>query len=138
MGRAGPSGSPHATREIEGLGTGATDKLAFYFASDFGRQIVANGDFGTDHGRGTYTMVIGSDVSGGVYGDMFPHLETVEQNGKVPLKRHGADILGQTSTLNVLREVVEWVHPGSCDLVFPDYDPAAIEPGVSLGGLMKV
>lgn len=130
-------GLDRATREIAAIGSNALDKLTFYFASDFGRQLVSNGDFGTDHGRGTYTMVIGPDVRGGIYGEMFPTLETVEQDGKIPLQRHGADILGQTSTVNILREVCEWAQPGSSDQVFPVYDPAAVEAGVSLAGLLQ-
>ena len=129
-------GLDRATREIAAIGGNAADRLTFYFASDFGRQLVANGDFGTDHGRGTYTLIIGPDVRGGTYGDMFPALETLENNGKIPLKRHGSDILGQTSTLNILRELAEWAYPGASGQVFPQADPTAIEDGVSLQGLM--
>jgi uncharacterized protein (DUF1501 family) len=129
-------GLDRASREIAAIGSDAADRLTFYFASDFGRQLVTNGDFGTDHGRGTYTMVIGPDVRGGIYGEMFPVLETVETDGKIPLKRHGADILGQTSTLNILREVVEWAYPGAAAHVFPHAEPSALEAGVSLQNLM--
>jgi hypothetical protein len=57
--------------EIAGIvtdGPPAQDQLPFCFSSDFGRQLRANGDNGTDHGRGIYTVVAGNDVNGGVYG----------------------------------------------------------------------
>jgi uncharacterized protein (DUF1501 family) len=132
----GEGGLARATSEIAGLDSNAKDQLVFYFASDFGRQIVANGDLGTDHGRGTYSIVLGSAVKGGVYGDMFPESEAVEANGKVPLDTHGADIFGQTSTENILAEVCEWMAPGSSGRVFPGAGPSTIEPGVSLAGLV--
>lgn len=129
-------GLDRATREIGLLGNGAEDQLVFYFASDFGRQLVANGDFGTDHGRGTYAIVAGTGVNGGVYGDMFPAAEAVENGGKVPLETHGADIFGQTSTENVLAEVCDWMHTGSSGQVFPSLDAANVESPGLLNTLM--
>jgi uncharacterized protein (DUF1501 family) len=61
------------------------------------RQIVTNGNLGTDHGRGISSVLVGSDVTGGVYGTLFPVSEAVESNGKIPLETHGADIFGETS-----------------------------------------
>ncbi len=50
----------------------AQDNLVCCFTTDFGRQLAANGDNGTDHGRGGYSIQIGKDVTGGVNGEMFP------------------------------------------------------------------
>ncbi len=46
----------------------ALNNLVFHFSWDFGRQIAANGSAGTDHGRGSYTILIGKPLTGGVYG----------------------------------------------------------------------
>jgi len=47
----------------------ANSVLLFY--GEFGRQLKANGDGGTDHGRGNYVILVGDKVNGGVYGTMF-------------------------------------------------------------------
>jgi uncharacterized protein (DUF1501 family) len=121
---------------LDGPGTNAADQLLFCVTSDFGRQLRANGDRGTDHGRGLYTALIGSDLTGGVYGEMFPEREAVEDgNGKIPLETSGADILGQTSTERVFAEACEWVQPGSSGTVFPNAASAELESGVSLNSL---
>jgi uncharacterized protein (DUF1501 family) len=105
---------------VPGIPTNAHDQLTFYFASDFGRQIVANGDLGTDHGKGIYAILIGTDVEGGVYGDMFPPSEASDADGQIPLTRHGADITGLTTTEKILAEACEWVEPGTSSSVFPN------------------
>jgi hypothetical protein len=106
----------------------------FFLSSDFGRQLRANGDKGTDHGRGLYAMLIGADVNGGLYGEMFPEREAMpDGNGKVPLQTSGADVLGQTTTKKILSEACDWMEPGSGDIVFRNAaDSLDLEPGVSL------
>lgn len=108
------------------------DKLVFYFASDFGRQLLANGTGGTDHGRGTYSILTGSSVRGGIYGELFPQAEAQPgPDGHVPLEEQGADITGLTSTEKILANACEWCEPGSSPAVFPQAGAAAIEtPGM--------
>jgi uncharacterized protein (DUF1501 family) len=131
-------GLDRTTQEIAALETNAIDQLVFSFASDFGRQIVTNGDLGTDHGKGTYSILIGSGLNGGTYGEMFPEIESVESGGLAPLQIHGADILGQTSTERVLSEVCNWVEPGSAGNVFPFAVDSGIETSGMLTDLFKV
>ncbi len=120
-------------------GQAAKDNLVLYFSSDFGRQLRANGDAGTDHGRGLYSIVWGNDVSGGLYGEMFPEREAnPDANGKVPLETSGADVLGQTSTEKILAEVCEWMQPGSSSIVFPGASSAKIEVPGMLNDLLAV
>jgi uncharacterized protein (DUF1501 family) len=121
---------------LDGPSGNAADQLLFCITSDFGRQLRANLDRGTDHGRGLYTLLIGSQLAGGVYGEMFPEREALEDaNGKIPLETSGADILGQTSTERVFAEACEWMQPGTASAVFPNAGSSALEPGVSLDGL---
>jgi len=125
-----------ATSEIAGLGGSQLDNMVFCFSSDFGRQLRANGDNGTDHGRGTYSVVMGPAVNGGVYGVMFPERESTPNNGQTPLQTSGADILGQTSTERILQELCEWQSPGSAASVVVDAATSIEEtPGI-LNGLM--
>lgn len=122
---------------LDGPTVNAADQLLFCVTSDFGRQLRANGDRGTDHGRGLYTVLIGSDLTGGIYGEAFPEREAMEDdNGKIPLETSGADILGQTSTERVFAEACEWVEPGTSSAVFPNAGSAELETGVSLSGLL--
>jgi len=77
---------------MELLSSDAADQMVFNFSSDFGRQIIANGNRGTDHGRGLYTIMLGKDVQGGLYGEMFPEREASEDgNGRIPLETSGSE-----------------------------------------------
>ena len=104
-------GLDRAMREIFLINNNAYDNLVIYFGSDFGRQLVVNGDLGTDHGRGLYTIMIGTDIQSGVYGTMFPPEEAVTNGSYIPLERHGADITGRTSTEHLIAAMSEWAKP---------------------------
>jgi uncharacterized protein (DUF1501 family) len=100
------------------LSTETLDNTVFVFTSDFGRQLRANGDAGTDHGTGSYTILIGPSVNGGVYGNMFPASEIT--GSPSPYDTQGADITGLTSLERVLGEACDWVEPGTGVQVFPN------------------
>lgn len=124
-------------RELPWQEKPANEQLVFTVASDFGRQLVANGTAGTDHGSGTYSLVFGGPVRGGVYGEMFPEREArADFDGQVPLATGGADIQGLTSTERVLAEVSEWCAPGAAQNVVPGATSAAIETPGLLDGLL--
>lgn len=110
----------------------APEELVFYFATDFGRQLVCNGDLGTDHGKGLYSVLLGEQVKGGVYGTMFPVSETQEVDGAIPLQRHGADIAGLTSTEHILAEICNWMQPDSANLVVLGHGSSILEGGAYL------
>ena len=106
-------------------------QLLFYFASDFGRQLVVNGTSGTDHGRGNYAVFLGEGVRGGLYGEMYPGIEArPDQDGLVSLQTPGADIEGLTSTDRLLAAATDWVEPGAGQAVFPEAGSADLESGV--------
>ncbi len=115
------------------------DQLLFYFASDFGRQLTANGSAGTDHGRGTYSLLMGNDVRGGVYGEMFPEQESKpDAEERIPLKTPGADIEGKTSTERILARACDWTQTGTSALVFPDAVTSDIETPGMLNDLLNI
>jgi uncharacterized protein (DUF1501 family) len=134
-----------ATNRMMDLATNPSTNMVFNFTSDFGRQLVANGDRGTDHGRGLYTILIGLGLGpddtagtfGGTYGEMFPEREAqTDSNGKIPLETSGADVLGLTSTEKIQTALCDWVQPGSGELVFPNALDAAEETPGLLTGLL--
>jgi uncharacterized protein (DUF1501 family) len=107
----------------------AKRKLTIVVSGEFGRQLRANGDNGTDHGRGNAIIVIGEQVRGGVYGDMFPASELSRLGGSSP------DITGLTEIDHVFGAVCDWVQPGIGNTVFPRRQRATIETGVSMSTL---
>lgn len=131
---------------VNSLPAGIVNNTVFAFTSDFGRQLRANGDNGTDHGRGNYMILIGPTVKGGVYGEMHPRREISTAEGPAPFDVRGADILGQTSFERVLGRLCDWVEPGSGVKVFPNMayanlnaypDGPMLEPGVDLSRLLS-
>lgn len=122
--------------ELDLLGAAVGDDIVFSFNTDFGRQLRANGDAGTDHGTGNYMIVIGRNVNGAAYGEMFPDSEIQGAAGSTRFDQQGADIQGRTSFERVLAPVCDWVQQGSGGQVFPSAMSSPIEPGVDLNGLL--
>lgn len=127
------------SKQLAADAPGANDKLTYIFATDFGRQLATNGGLGTDHGRGNYFVIVGNDVRGGVYGEMFPAREArpdaADSQGRTPFQIPGTDIKGLTTFERVLAKTCDWVAPGSGSQVFPNAASGLIEPGVDLSGL---
>jgi uncharacterized protein (DUF1501 family) len=106
-----------------------SDNMVLVIAGEFGRQLRANGDSGSDHGRGNSMLLIGTGVRGGVYGDMFPE----EELGR--LEDRSPDIIGLTEIDHIFGAACDWVIPGSGDVVFPNRSSAALESGLNPGNL---
>lgn len=100
------------------------NNMVVLIAGEFGRQLEANGDQGTDHGRGNQMFLIGPQVKGGLYGELFPTGER-EKYGQP-----GADTDGLTSVERLYAAIAEWMQPGSAATVVPDYTNSDLESGV--------
>ena len=111
------------------LPSSVLDNTVFVLGGEFGRQLRANGDNGTDHGSGTSIMVIGNGVRGGVYGEMFPEEELGRLNDPAPA------IIGLTTIDSIYSQVCDWLQPATGSLVFPDSTLSTIEDGVNLSSL---
>ncbi len=100
----------------ESLNTIDRQKLVITIAGEFGRQIRANGDGGTDHGQGNIMFVIGDDVNGGVYGEMFQDDEVDKYDD---LELQTPDIDPKTDLDPLFARVCDWASPSSGAQVFP-------------------
>lgn len=100
------------------LDSGYTDRLSVVVISEFGRRLVQNEAYGTDHGHGSVMFTLGGGVNGGqVYGD-WPGLHNDQ------LYDH-ADLAITTDYRQVLSELL-MRRLGNMDIgtVFPGYSPS--------------
>ena len=109
----------------------ALPKTALVIGGEFGRQLQANGDGGTDHGRGMTVLIIGNGVQGGLYGDLFPDSE------RERYAQPSADIEGQTGIEALFSAVCEGMGEGMGATVFPNGADAPVEAGVDLQGIWQ-
>jgi uncharacterized protein (DUF1501 family) len=123
--------------ELTLLGPAVIGDTVFAFNTDFGRQLRANGDAGTDHGTGNYMILVGANVAGRLHGEMFPAAEIQGAAGDTRYDQQGADIQGLTSFERVLAPICDWVQPGTGMQVFPSMASTPLEPGVDLVGMLS-
>lgn len=127
------------TQELNLLANNVINDIVYVFTSDFGRQLKSNGSDGTDHGRGTYMILVGNSVNGGVYGDLFPRSEITDTGNGIRYDKVGADIEGLTSFEHVLSSVCNWMAPNSGNVVFPNMlNNPKLENGVNFDKLFSV
>ncbi len=110
----------------------ARSNLITVLGGEFGRQLVANGDQGTDHGRGLTVLVIGDRVRGGLYGDLFPESEIERYQSE-----SSADVDGLTAIEQVFAAVCEGMMPGTGSVVIPGAEEMELELGVDLTTLFS-
>jgi len=115
--------------ELETSQPGKAGRLVFMICGEFGRQLAANGDYGTDHGIGNFCLLVGDRVNGGLHGEMFPTSE-IPRFGE-----SGTDIEGRTSFLQVIGRVCEQLKTGGANAVVPGWQTSPLETGVDLSNL---
>ncbi|RIL00914.1 MAG: hypothetical protein DCC75_13750, partial [Proteobacteria bacterium] len=91
---------------------GLWNRTALFTTTEFGRLNYANGGFGTDHGQGAITLVLGGQVAGGFVGEPFT---LADLNRDCP----AMDIAFQ----NVFAQVFAWMGYSS-NQIGQIYDPA--------------
>ncbi|WCL49187.1 DUF1501 domain-containing protein [Leptospira sp. GIMC2001] len=95
------------------FGGNVFDNTTLVFSGEFGRQLKSNGDNGTDHGRANSVIVIGGQVNGGIYGEMFPAIEAANDgSGRAPFDNFNRDIEGRTIFDNVYGRICTWMGAG--------------------------
>lgn len=106
------------------LDSGYTDRLSVVVISEFGRRLVQNESYGTDHGHGSVMLALGGNVNGGqVYGK-WPGLNNDQ------LYDH-ADLAVTTDYRQVLSELLSTrLGNSNIESVFPgfsgNYDPLGL------------
>src|SRR5437773_7185191 len=101
----------------QAMGDGMED-VVLVTMSEFGRTVEENGNGGTDHGHGSFMMVIGGAVQGGKIYGKWPGLEKEQLF-------EGRDLAVTTDYRDVLSELVRG-HLGQTDMarVFPGFQPS--------------
>ena len=89
---------------------GIDDHVIVHVWSEFGRRAQENGSDGTDHGAAGTSLLIGSRVNGGMFGEFAP-LDRLDVNGN---QRENTDYRGLYASL-----IEQWFH----------HDAGAIIPG---------
>lgn len=92
------------------------DRVTLVTISEFGRRVVENGNYGTDHGWGNVMFLAGAGVRGGRYYGSWPGLATDPD----------ADLTVTTDYRSVLAEVVATRTSASTAAVFPGFSPESV------------
>ncbi|MBL4674424.1 MAG: DUF1501 domain-containing protein [Arenicella sp.] len=98
------------------LDTTSKQNITFVAAGEFGRQIRANGDFGTDHGAANIMLLIGEQVNGGVYGELFQDDEVEKYTDPTLFT---PDITPRTEFDHLFAAACDHISPNSGEVVFP-------------------
>lgn len=109
------------------------DNIVISVAGEFGRQIRANTDLGTDHGEGNNMLLISERINGGLYGKLFPESEIAlldDSSVRTPA------IKPETDIDHIFGAACDWVK-GSTSSVFANRASAALESGVNLNNLFS-
>jgi|AntRauTorckE6833_2_1112554.scaffolds.fasta_scaffold04285_2 uncharacterized protein (DUF1501 family) len=87
------------------LTSSVRNNTVFMLSGEFGRQIRSNGDQGTDHGEGNYMLVIGEQVQGGIFGELFPE-EEIDRVANTSIAT--PHIEGKTSIEHPFKALADW------------------------------
>ena len=69
--------------EMDALGV--LDKVLVVTTSEFGRRAFENASLGTDHGTSAPTLIFGSDINGGIFGEN-PNYNQIDVNGNMEME----------------------------------------------------
>nr|WP_299339581.1 DUF1501 domain-containing protein [Allomuricauda sp.] len=97
------------------------DDVVVMTMTEFGRTVLENGSFGTDHGRASCSFILGNSVNGGkIYGS-FPELafENLEDNRDLPVT---TDFRSYFATV-----ASKHLNINETSVLFPDWDGEFLE-----------
>ncbi|MBL8099332.1 MAG: DUF1501 domain-containing protein [Anaerolineales bacterium] len=96
------------------LDSGYTDKLSVVVVSEFGRRLVQNDSYGTDHGHGNVMFTLGGNVNGGQVFGTWPGLnnEQLYDSADLAVTTDYRQILSELLSKRMGNNDVESVFPG--------------------------
>jgi uncharacterized protein (DUF1501 family) len=96
------------------LDSGYTDRLSVVVISEFGRRLVQNESYGTDHGHGNVMLALGGNVNGGrVYGE-WPglHNDQLYDHADLAITTDYRRVLSELLSVRLGNPNIEAVFPG--------------------------
>lgn len=106
------------------LDSGYTDKLSIVVVSEFGRRLVQNDSYGTDHGHGNVMFTLGGNVNGGQVFGTWPGLNNEQLYDS-------ADLAVTTDYRQILSELlVKRMGNSDIETVFPGFSGSYLPLGV--------
>lgn len=116
----------------------AADNMTLMFAGEFGRKLRANSARGTDHGIGNSIILVGKNVRGGTYGEMFPTSELSGGiNNPFGYENGGGEIKGLTNIEHIYGVIAENIQPGIGQIVSPRMNAVSVESSGVLNNLFR-
>lgn len=96
------------------LDSGYTDRLSVVVVSEFGRRLVQNDSYGTDHGHGNVMFTLGGNVNGGQVFGAWPGLnnEQLYDSADLAVTTDYRQVLSELLTKRLGNDDIEAVFPG--------------------------
>lgn len=96
------------------LDSGYTDRLSVVVISEFGRRLVQNESYGTDHGHGSVMLTLGGNVNGGQVFGQFPglHNDQLYDRADLAITTDYRSVLGELLAKRMGNTDIESVFPG--------------------------
>jgi uncharacterized protein (DUF1501 family) len=96
------------------LDSGYTEKLSVVVISEFGRRLVQNESYGTDHGHGSVMLTLGGSVNGGQVFGQFPglHNDQLYDHADLAITTDYRQVLSELLTKRMANADIESVFPG--------------------------
>jgi uncharacterized protein (DUF1501 family) len=96
------------------LDSGYTDRLSVVVISEFGRRLVQNESYGTDHGHGSVMLTLGGNVNGGQVFGAWPglHNDQLYDHADLAVTTDYRQVLGELLSTRLGNQNIESVFPG--------------------------
>jgi uncharacterized protein (DUF1501 family) len=96
------------------LDSGYTDRLSVVVISEFGRRLVQNESYGTDHGHGSVMLTLGGNVNGGQVFGAWPglHNDQLYDHADLAVTTDYRQILSELLSKRLGNSNIENVFPG--------------------------
>ncbi len=96
------------------LDSGYTDRLSVVVISEFGRRLVQNESYGTDHGHGSVMLTLGGSVNGGQIFGAWPglHNDQLYDHADLAVTTDYRQVLGELLSKRLGNSNLENIFPG--------------------------